>query len=111
MQTPFPTTRHAFSSSPAPRLNEKREALPIPISSESKADRGKRIRNICGGISQIADALSDEDLVDDIVKGADQRSDDTGYCKGSKKRRDAFMSQWILRCLYLFHDAGLLSGW
>ena len=35
IQMPFPTTRAASFFSPAPRLNEKRDAEPIPISRES----------------------------------------------------------------------------
>ena len=45
---------------------------------DGQTDGGQRIGDVGGGVSQIADALSDEDLIYNIIEGTDQHGDDAG---------------------------------
>ena len=51
----------------------------MPMSREmSQTDGGQRIGDVGGGVAEIADALSDEDLIYNIIEGTNQHGDDAG---------------------------------
>lgn len=92
----FPCAQVERESGGAPDADEERDG---------KADRGEGIGDVCGGVSEVADALSDENLVHDIVKRTHEHGDDARYGKTPQQRGDFFISE---RVLVLFQDGTCL---